>query len=69
MSASSSKTSDSVSPFDLDEFHGEFLAGFPPAEVANQVHQLTDPASAKETLHWGRNYLYATEYETGEQGQ
>jgi hypothetical protein len=66
MSASSSTTSDAVASFDLDDFHGEYHAGFRPAEVEDQVYQLTDPGSARETLHWGRNYLYTSEYRTAD---
>lgn len=32
-----------------------------PAELEAAIAKLVDPARAKETLHWGRNYLYTVE--------
>ncbi len=49
-------------PFVCPGFRGELAAGHRPADVAAAVARLTDPANATETLHWGRNYLYATRF-------
>ncbi len=31
-----------------------------PEDLEAEVRRLTDPATAEETVHWGRNYLYRT---------
>ncbi len=53
--------------FDLRDFYGEFACGLAAPDLERQVRRLTDPASARETLHWGRSYLYTADLET-EQG-
>ena len=52
-------------PFTLDEFTGESAADYRPADLAAEVTRLADPASATETLHWGRNYLYTVVTDSG----
>ncbi len=39
--------------------HGEVAAELDGPDLADRVARLVDPASAEQTLHWGRNYLYA----------
>ncbi len=63
MSASSSTTPE-ASRFDLAGFYGEFACALEPPDLERQVERLTDPASARETLHWGRNYLYTAALRT-----
>jgi hypothetical protein len=42
-------------------FWGELDVGaIPRGDVLVEVARIIDPASANETIHWGRNYLYAT---------
>jgi hypothetical protein len=50
--------------FAVDGWHGLVSRELEPVDLSRAVARLTDPASATETLHWGRNYLYATEVET-----
>lgn len=54
-----------VERFAVDGFHGEVASHLAPADPAAAVAHLVDPGAALETLHWGRNYLYVTQYETG----
>ncbi len=44
--------------FAFDGFRGEAAAALTVADPAAEARRLLDPASALETLHWGRNYLY-----------
>ncbi len=52
--------------FDLEDCHGLVAPGFKPLDLAASVRRLKDPATAEETIHWGRNYLYRTHLETAE---
>ncbi|MCB1057657.1 MAG: hypothetical protein KDD11_19320, partial [Acidobacteria bacterium] len=45
---------------DLAAFTGEVAARYELTDAEAQAAHLVDPASAVETLHWGRNYLYRT---------
>ncbi len=63
MSASSSATPEN-GRFDLAAFYGESTCALEPPDLERQVERLTDPASARETLHWGRNYLYTAALST-----
>jgi len=49
--------------FQIQGYHGEVAADFVPRDLEAAVARLVDPASAVETLHWGRNYLYVTRLE------
>ncbi|MFQ5351333.1 MAG: lipopolysaccharide kinase InaA family protein, partial [Thermoanaerobaculia bacterium] len=53
-----------VEPFSCAGFAGEVAVAYRPADLESALLRLTDPASATETLHWGRNYLYAVSFET-----
>jgi hypothetical protein len=50
--------------FAFDGFRGEAAAGLEVVDPAAEACRLLDPASALETLHWGRNYLYRARVET-----
>ncbi len=45
-------------------FTGEVAIASRPRDLDAALVRLTDPGSATETLHWGRNYLYAARLET-----
>ncbi len=47
---------------DLPGWRGEIVAGFLPKDLPAALSHLTDPGAATQTLHWGRNYLYATRF-------
>lgn len=49
--------------FELAGFRGEVASRLRPADLAAALRLLTDPQSATETIHWGRNYLYRTRIE------
>ncbi len=51
-------------PFSQAGFSGQFTTAHRPRDLGAALARLTDPASAVETLHWGRNYLYAARLET-----
>ena len=55
-----------VRPFELEDFTGEIVSDYRPADLAVEIARLTDPANATETLHWGRNYLYTVVTDGGE---
>ena len=50
--------------FELEDWYGLVAPRFRPVHLAEQVDRLCDPATAAETIHWGRNYLYRTHLET-----
>ena len=50
--------------FDLEDCHGLIVPRFQPLDLAAAIHRLRDPATAEETIHWGRNYLYRTHLDT-----
>ena len=35
-----------------------------PEDLTSEVMRLVDPSASTETIHWGRNYIYAAEMET-----
>ena len=49
-------------PFDLPSWHGEKASDltFQDGWSEPLLERLVDPASATETIHWGRNYLFRT---------
>ncbi len=55
-----------VETFDLEEWYGQVASRYRPPDLATEVCRLSDPATAEETVHWGRNYLYRTHLETPE---
>lgn len=46
--------------FELAGFRGEVASRLRPTDLEAALRLLTDPQSATETIHWGRNYLYRT---------
>lgn len=48
----------------FDGFRAEAAAGLAVADLEATARRLLDPASAVETIHWGRNYLYRARVET-----
>jgi tRNA A-37 threonylcarbamoyl transferase component Bud32 len=42
---------------------GEIAPAHRPADVKAETKRLLDPAAAVETIHWGRNYIYAANLE------
>jgi len=44
--------------------YGEVSITHRPADVAGEAARVVDPAASVETIHWGRNYIYAADLET-----
>lgn len=55
-----------IKPFDLARWRGEKDDRIQWGELGPLIDALVDPASARETLHWGRNYLYTAEIDLPE---
>jgi tRNA A-37 threonylcarbamoyl transferase component Bud32 len=51
-------------PFEGGGFNGEVASAHVPADVVGEVARLVDPTASVETIHWGRNYIYAAEMRT-----
>jgi len=51
-------------PFQIEGYHGRAAAEVVGPDLADEVLRVIDPSAATETLHWGRNYLYAAELMT-----
>jgi hypothetical protein len=49
-------------------FRGEVASAYRPDDVVAEVVRLVDPAASVETIHWGRNYIYAVELQSREGG-
>ena len=49
-----------------DGYHGEVATGLRPPDVEAEVLRLVDPTAATETIHWGRNYIYAADLRLGD---
>jgi hypothetical protein len=47
-----------------DGLSGEFTPAHVPAGGLVEVARLIDPSASLETIHWGRNYIYAAELHT-----
>ena len=50
--------------FSFEDLHGEVAADHRPADLRAALEGLVDPGRGGDTLHWGRNYLYAAELRT-----
>ena len=50
------------SSFAFGRFSGEVADALRPADLEAAVRAAADAGSAKQTLHWGRNYLYVVEW-------
>ncbi len=64
MPATDSLAPEATAGFSVPGFHGEVAERYLPDELEREVRRLIDPASARQTLHWGRNYLYAANLKT-----
>ncbi len=51
----------SYEPFEAGRFHGEVSTARRPHDPGAEADRLADPSQATETIHWGRNYIYAAE--------
>jgi tRNA A-37 threonylcarbamoyl transferase component Bud32 len=51
-------------PFAGSGLYGEFSQAFAPTEGVDEIVRLIDPSASVETIHWGRNYIYAAEFAT-----
>ena len=51
-------------PFEGGGFRGEIASAHRPADVVEEISRLVDPTASVETIHWGRNYIYAAEMQT-----
>lgn len=60
-------TQPATEPFEIRGHYGERDSGFRSPDLAFEVGRLIDPGSAYETLHWGRNYLYAVRSPSGDE--
>jgi len=54
--------------FALPGFRGEAAPALAVADPAAEAARLLDPASAVDTLHWGRNYLYRARVDVAGEG-
>ncbi len=50
--------------FRIAGFYGEVVGELRPVDLRGEIEGLVDPATADETIHWGRNYLYRTHLQT-----
>lgn len=64
MHTQDSSVDESTESFQTDGFHGEVVSALRPIDLDGDICRLVDPATADETIHWGRNYLYRTQLET-----
>ncbi len=53
----------------LPAWRGEIAAEFLQDDLAATIAHLSDPGAATQTLHWGRNYLYATKFPSSSSGE
>ena len=49
-------------PFSFRGLHGEVADALLPADLEPAIRAACDAAAAKQTLHWGRNYLYVVDW-------
>jgi tRNA A-37 threonylcarbamoyl transferase component Bud32 len=45
-------------------FHGEVASTHRPDDLLAEVSRIVDPSASIETIHWGRNYIYAAVMQT-----
>lgn len=53
-----------IEVFAVEGYHGEVVTACRLRDLEASVQTIVDPASARETLHWGRNYIYSVELDT-----
>jgi len=54
-----------VQRFSGDGIHGEVAVAYTGDDLARDVAAAIDPVRAVETVHWGRNYLFAAVFDAG----
>jgi tRNA A-37 threonylcarbamoyl transferase component Bud32 len=57
----SQKDQSTFEPFEGGGFRGEVASAYRPSDVVEEIVRLVDPTASVETIHWGRNYIYAAE--------
>jgi hypothetical protein len=62
--SSDGAVSSAVEPFRIAGYEGVVNKSVLPSLTEAELERLTDPQNASETIHWGRNYLYAVELRT-----
>ena len=60
----SQSESAAVTRFESEDLWGEIAADVGVHGAAEEGRRISDPASAVETIHWGRNYLYSVHLAT-----
>ncbi len=50
--------------FSSGGFSGEASVAYLPPDSLDEIARLVDPSASVETIHWGRNYIYAAEMKT-----
>ncbi len=45
---------------------GEFAVAYRPKDGATEIARICDPSASVETIHWGRNYIYAVDLNSEE---
>ena len=58
------KVQSAFEPFEGGGFHGEVASAHRPSDVVEEIARLVDPTASIETIHWGRNFIYAAEMQT-----
>lgn len=48
--------------FDFGDLEGAVVERFRPRDLESALRRVIDPAQARETVHWGRNYLYRARF-------
>ncbi|MCP4898623.1 MAG: hypothetical protein GY906_16745 [bacterium] len=56
--------SDKPVVFESDKWVGRVSRAFKPIDIDSAVEKVIDPGEASQTIHWGRNYLYSTTWES-----
>ena len=60
----SQKDQSTFEPFEGGGFRGEVASACRSGDVVDEVMRLVDPTASIETIHWGRNYIYAAKMNT-----
>ncbi len=58
---------DVIESFEFDDTYGLVADRYRPEDLAGEIRRLSDPSTAAETIHWGRNYLYRTHLDAPDQ--
>jgi tRNA A-37 threonylcarbamoyl transferase component Bud32 len=55
---------ETFTPFSFDSWSGQVASALMPGDLEGALRVAVDAGSAKQTLHWGRNYLYIVDWPT-----